>query len=499
MSEPTTAPGDPSGEVPLGVAPRRIGRYALLDLVAEDGDVRLWRGYDETLDRPVGIRSLPVTDPRARTVHAAACAAAAVDDRRLVRVLDVLETDDRVGIVTEWVPGRTLADVLREESLSPAEAVSIAREVGWAVEAAASQGVHHGHLRPSSVLVSDVGEVRVRGLAVDAALWGTLPPGHDGPLLESADVHGIGAVLYAGLTGRWPAAGVDGLPPAPRVGERVLEPSRVVADVPAVLDDVVARSVEGVAPPRGRVACATVPELVSALGLAADQLPTRSAGTRPPRRPRRWLRWVGRTLALVLILALVAGLLLLGWRLISGGPSPWGPPAGAIPSGVLTATAGPRPTLAGVPGGVGDTRLDPLSITDFDPYGDDGTENSELAELAIDKDPVSAWTTVRYRTADLSGKPGTGLLLDLGSPRPVSSVELGLVGNGTDVEVRVANQQLEDPADWPLLASAAGAGEEITLRAPRPVTGRYVLVWITRLPLVDGSYQGGVRDVVVRG
>lgn len=495
MSEATTGPG----EAPLDVAPRRIGRYVLLDLVAEDGEIRLWRGYDETLDRPVGIRSMPAADPRARAVHAAACAAAAVDDRRLVRVLDVLETDDRVGIVTEWVPGRTLADVLREETLSATEAVAIARDVGWAVEAAATQGVHHGHLRPSSVLVSDVGEVRVRGLAVDAALWGTLPPDHGGELLERADVHGIGAVLYAGLTGRWPANGVDGLPPAPRVGDQVPAPSRVVADVPAGLDDVVARSVEGVALPRGRQPFTTVPEVVSALGMAGDQLPSRPTGARPPRRPRRWLRWVGRLVALLLIVALVAGLVLLGWRLISGGPSPWGPPAGAIPSGVLTATAGPRPTLAGVPGGSGDTRLEPLSITDFDPYGDDGTENSELADLAIDKDPISAWTTVRYRTADLSGKPGTGLLLDLGSPRPVSSVELGLVGNGTDVEVRVANQQLEDPADWPLLAAAEGAGEEITLRAPRPVTGRYVLVWITRLPLVDGSYQGGVRNVVVRG
>lgn len=503
MTQPGDPPRRPAGRPTssVDVAPRRLGRYLLNDLVSETGDVRLWRGYDETLDRPVAIRSVPAADPRADRVRAAACDAAAVDDRRLVRVLDVIDVEDRLGIVTEWVPGTTLGAVLgAEETLSVREAVAIAREVGWAVEAGAAQGVRHGRLRPSAVLLTDVGEVRVRGLGVDAALWGTVPPGYEDDPGDSADVHGVGSVLYAGLTGRWPDGPADGVPAAPRIGDRVLAPSRVVADVPAEVDDVVTRAVAGIVPPRGLAPYQDLAQLLAALGRAADRLPTDRGRTRTRRgSPRRLLAWLGRLLVVLLVLLGVAGLVVLGWRLISGGPSPWGPPAAAIPSGVLTATAGPPPTLAGVAGGTAGAKLEPVSVIDFDPYGDDRTENRELADLAIDDDPVSAWTTVRYRQPDLSGKPGTGLMLDLGSPQAVSAVKLGLVGNGTDVQVRVANRQLADPEEWPLLAEAQGAGEEIELRAPRPVTGRYVLIWITGLPMVDGSYLAGIRDVVVRG
>ena len=60
-----------------------------------------------------------------------------------------------------------------------------------------------------------------------------------------------------------------------------------------------------------------------------------------------------------------------------------------------------------------------------------------------------------------------------------------------------------DPALWTPLASAVGAKERLTVRAPRPVTGRYVLIWFTQVPpaeeLGTGIYQGGVRRVEVRG
>ena len=56
---------------------------------------------------------------------------------------------------------------------------------------------------------------------------------------------------------------------------------------------------------------------------------------------------------------------------------------------------------------------------------------------------------------------------------------------------------------WTPLATAAGANKRIKVRAPRPVTGRYVLIWFTRVPPSEdinaGVYQGGVRSVVVSG
>ena len=62
---------------------------------------------------------------------------------------------------------------------------------------------------------------------------------------------------------------------------------------------------------------------------------------------------------------------------------------------------------------------------------------------------------------------------------------------------------LADPALWTPLAATSSTKDVIDLRAPRPVTGRYVLIWLTRLPpAVDagtGVYQGGIKSVVVSG
>jgi hypothetical protein len=56
---------------------------------------------------------------------------------------------------------------------------------------------------------------------------------------------------------------------------------------------------------------------------------------------------------------------------------------------------------------------------------------------------------------------------------------------------------------WTPLASSFARRDSIQIRAPRPITGRYVLVWFTRVPpAVDegvGVYQGGIRSAIVSG
>ena len=144
------------------------------------------------------------------------------------------------------------------------------------------------------------------------------------------------------------------------------------------------------------------------------------------------------------------------------------------------------------------------------PFGDDngdgkpdrkkGRESQDLAGLVNDDDPDTAWLTSQYDSPTLDGKPGVGLILDLGTPQDVQQVTANLVGRGSNVEVRVADTIYPDPALWTPLASAFAPRDRIEIRAPRPVTGRYVLLWFTQLPPASegtGVYQGGVKSVVV--
>ena len=226
MSEPAVGPG-------------RVlaGRYRVEDLLDEDAGVRSWRAVDAVLSRPVLVQTLPAGDPRAAEVTAAARAAAQVRDSRFLQVLDVDIEDDTAYVVREWMSGRDLTVLLAGGPLSPDQAGALAREVAEAMAAAHRDGLTHLLLRPGSVLITPDGGVKVAGLATEAAVHGVT--GGDPGVIDAA---GVGSVLYAALTGRWPDGHGQGLPAAPTIDGRVASPRQVRHGVPRLLDEIADRA-----------------------------------------------------------------------------------------------------------------------------------------------------------------------------------------------------------------------------------------------------------------
>lgn len=470
-----------------------LSRYVLDDRIGGDDTVTVWRGTDVRLARAVGVRLLARTDPRADTVLAGARLAAAFTSRRAVPVLDV-DIDEPSGLVVvvdEWVPGLGFGDYLaaRGDRLSSGEATGVCLELSRVLAAAHADGLAHGALRPNSLLVTDSGEVRLRGLGIASALSGA-----ESSFAQdaAADVHGVGSFLYLGLTGRWPDGAVDHVPGAARLSGGALPwPSRVVADVPSDLDTIAARAVHGTTLPKGRTRFSDVASLSRELAAAMSERPvvdpTPIVGS-ARRRPRFWVRAVGVVLAVAVVVAIAwAGLVLAG--------SPDDAPVATTPLPALS-TGTPAPTTStSTPRG--NEPIPIVAIKDLDPYGQDKTEHPDQAPLAVDGNPGTSWTTLLYSQADMSGKKGVGLLLDLGAPRPVSSVKLVLVGNDTDVEVLAGDHPRKAPRGFDLLGSAQSAPTEATIRSVAPVTHRYLVVWLTRLPPTTGGFRGGVAEIQV--
>lgn len=462
---------------------RQIGRFTLIDLVEQRYAAQVWRAVDGTLNREVALWILARDPDLEADLEQSTRTAAMVTDRRIVHILDVFTTESEVVVVTEWAEGQVLRDHLNEP-LPPAEAARIAFEVAGGLEAAHAAGIVHGRLRPGNVLVGHDGEVRITGLGIDAVLAGLddVPDGNP----VTADVNGIGAILYAGLTGRWPGADVEGIPATPEVGGHVPPPSRLLADIPESLNDVCARTVRSIVPPRGRAPLATVGQTREALGASLiDLTGDRRAYVPPPEDPRPSA--IGRIAVAVgiLLLVLAGGWLVLGMlagddeEVAAPEPSPT-PSEAASP----TASEPPAPKTYRI-----------AAATDFDPLGN-GEENPGRVPFAYDGDKNTAWRTVTYYNKSLD-KPGLGLLVDLGAPRSIGSVSLDLVGNGTDLQVLTSNDPGTDPQDYQLMAQATEAGEEVTLKNPDPVSARFVLVWMTGLPQVDGGWRGGIRELEV--
>ena len=539
---------------------RRVDRYVLQQLISvhapgesDDGyrqfATELWKGHDEILDRPVSVRLIRKDDARLTRVLGAARAAALVDDRRLLRILDVVDVpggegeQTRTAVVSEWANGDHLADRLGGGGLfDPTVALEVIGEVSRTLAKCAQHNVAHGRLRPTCLLWTEAGEVRIRGLAVDAALFGPIDPA-----APDADVDGSGSLLYAMVTGRWPALTIDAqtvhIPLAPATGRTVPMPSRVRAGIPAEVDDLVARSVRQVARPRGALPITSVDAFAVAAGSAIDYLapvttsqpitvgarlrtvatsavgtsaapPSTSEGSDVPSRNRMLgaSTYVKRGVAVAFALALTFTIGLLGWQQLTD-VNQTQEQAESASREILESDAVPfeedfTSGLTAVLPLIAVRSYDPASDSDRDgiPDGASGTEREPRAVRAIDADGATSWLTRKYDTPTVGNKGGVGLIVDLGDPKEIATVEVALVGFGTDLDVRVADRILDDPDLWTEFASVKDAGPEITLRSPRKVIGRYVLIWLTGLPVIPETagtdapqYQGGVRQVTITG
>jgi hypothetical protein len=459
------------------------GRYRL-DQVRDGHDlsdgrtVTLWRAVDVGLDRRVAVVVATTRSKKARRALAvAATRASRVSDGRCVRVLDVgdLELDGQPGwwVASEWVEGPSLAALLRRAPLPPEVAVDVVRECAEALAAAARDGCHHGHLHPEEVLIAPGGLPRITGLETAAALA-------EQSADEADDVRGLGALLFAAVTARWPLPEWKGLP-GPERGDGT-HPRSMRGDVPRELDDVTARALTG--------------GYGDLDGLVRDlrRLPSRAidAPAPPPvsaTHAAAIRRWSWRLVPPLLVAVIAAG----GWIV--------GSDLGRVPESARThhAALPTTPTAAPGTGRVVLVWRSPPAVSSFDPEGD-GEEDPDAVGFAVDHDPSTTWTTDRYRTAHFGGlKSGVGLLVDLGRPKTVRVAQLALQGSGADVELRAGDRAPHTAADLPLATSTSRAGATLTWNLRTPTTARYWLIWFTNLAKVPGGYRAGITDLALLG
>ena len=141
----------------------------------------------------------------------------------------------------------------------------------------------------------------------------------------------------------------------------------------------------------------------------------------------------------------------------------------------------------------------PVNAVAFSPDGPGQGDNPHGAWLAIDGQRRTAWHTRRYTTARFGSLyTGTGLLLDMGSTVTITAVRVTLgAATGASFQIRIGSQPML--ADLRPAASSACPGGIVRLTLGRPVRGRYVAVWFTRLPPGPaGTYQAAVCGIGVK-
>ena len=106
----------------------------------------------------------------------------------------------------------------------------------------------------------------------------------------------------------------------------------------------------------------------------------------------------------------------------------------------------------------------------------------------------------RFGQADVGGKPGVGLVLELGEAAKVTAVNLR-AGEGLTVEIYTSDQSGTTLEDWgPPVGTGESLGPDATIAVTDPNPSRTVLVWLTVLPSDgEGSFVGRIAEVSVRG
>ena len=239
------------------------GRYRVDERVARGGMATVYRATDTRLDRTVALKVMHPSfaeDPDfVDRFSREARAAARLRNSHIVKVFDQGQDGSVIYLAMEYVPSRTLRDVLNERGRLPVnDTLDIIEQVLLALAAAHGESVVHRDVKPENVLIGTDGHVYVTdfGLAratnststqhmTSGLLLGTvayLSPEQVKPGVsdERSDVYAAGIVLYEMLTGTPPFTGDEAISVAYRhVNEDVPAPSETTAGIPSELDDAV--------------------------------------------------------------------------------------------------------------------------------------------------------------------------------------------------------------------------------------------------------------------
>ncbi|MEH6794272.1 MAG: lipid II flippase MurJ [Rhodococcus sp. (in: high G+C Gram-positive bacteria)] len=495
------------------------GRYRLLTPHGGARGLKFWQAHDVKLDREVALtfvdadqQSTASTDDRTQgpqAILSRTLRLGRINSPGLARVLDVVRGSSGGIVVAEWTPGRSLRE-MADTVPAPTGAARAIKVLAAAAEAAHRSGGALSIDHPDRVRISTSGNAV---LAFPATLADADP---------SSDVRGLGAMLYALITARWPlsettggavvsgdaapARSVGGMRPADRDDKGApLEPRQIRPDVPFEISAVAVRALEQNSGIRTAATVQHVLDQAAVVNDKTDLMPALRLGQRAPGASGHSLadpeeiaaekaKSMRTNIAIAVLGALTVIVLAFAgfWLFTSIAGNDTDTPLDSQEFGLTTpAEAPPAADPAAPPAPTGG----PVAMNDVGVFSPQGSaDNPGTASNVIDNDPGTEWTTDSYFQQFPALKNGVGLLVSIPSST-LQNAWIESTSPGTVVEIRSAPSDSPSLSDTTLLGEATlqNGRTDIPLTDAEP-TGN-VLVWITTLSEQGGRIASSISEI----
>ncbi|WP_233532657.1 murein biosynthesis integral membrane protein MurJ [Antrihabitans sp. YC2-6] len=498
------------------------GRYRLLQPHGGARGLTFWQARDTKLDREVALTFVDAeqtarpddTGPDGpQAILSRTLRLGRVNSPGLARVLDVVRGSSGGIVVAEWTAGRSLQEMAKTTP-SPVGAARAIRALASAAELTHRGGGALSIDHPDRIRISVAGDAVL-------AFPGTLADAD-----AQSDVRGLGAMLYALITAKWPLGkapgGVTGTAiSAPTVGGLPLaehgpdgapiEPRELRPEVPFEISAVAVRALET---NRGVRTAATVQHVLdqaTVVDVKTDLMPALRLGQRAPGAtghaladPEEVEAQKARSQRTMLMIAGLGGLMIvllatMGWFLAScvAGPTSDDSLAdqiaglGGEPSTSAAPAAGTPAPAPGVP-------VEITSVAEFSPEGT--PDNPTQARNVNDRKADTVWRTSEYTQNFPNGtKDGIGLIATLPDAVKLEQVWINSPSSGVKVEIRYTDDPTPTYADTEEIATAELQPGVTEIPINSDTKTRYVLVWISGLGKNrTNQYEAVIADLGIQ-